>query len=197
MPFARQQHERFVREVPSPKGSDSGIFVKASVRSGHAPEDASGRALGLVRGGKVARTGAVPKDDAHYQAEASRLLEDALTRAGATKTDLARALAKDEKWARKLLSPDEAPTLTLAGFLRLHETAPTIFAAIKRTIDILSTPAPLHAPEVSQQRRILARSFAELMAADDGPDSLRASERHHDALAGFDAAVAAKEASCR
>jgi hypothetical protein len=197
MSTVRAQHTSLYKgNAPGPK--DSGIFCKAAVRAliEHGPEDGDVRASAEVRRGNEDRTRPNPNEDP-YAAEASRILDAALARAGATKADLGRALGKGETWARKLTDPNAAPTLSFAGFLRLRETAPSIFAAIKRTIDILSAPAPLHAPEVVQQRRILARSFAELMAADDGPATMRASERHHEALDGFDAAVAKEAASCR
>jgi len=188
MSTARQQHESLYKVAPA-KPSDSGIWRKATE---HGPEDGDVRASAKVRAAEAGRTEADP-----YVAEASRLLDAALVRAGATKRDLARALVKDEKWIRKLTDPDAAPTLSLGNLFRLRQTAPRTFEVIREAIACLSGPPPLHAPTAAEQRRILARAFAELMAADDGAPSVKALGQLRSALDGYEAVIAKEAASCR
>lgn len=193
---ARQQHESLYRDGPT-KPNDSGIFRKAAVRAvlEHGPEDGDARASDPVAPGANSQTRSDPKADP-YTEEASRLLDAALARAGATKADLGRALGKTDMWAHKLTDPKAAPTLSLGGFFRLRQAAPKAFDEIQRAIAALGSPKPLHAPTAAEQRRILARAFAELMAADDGQPSLRALGALRSALDGYEAVVT-KEASCR
>jgi hypothetical protein len=189
---ARQHASLYKGNEPGPK--DSGIFCKAAVRAliEHGPEDGDVRASAKVRATEAGRTEADP-----YVAEASRLLDAALVRAGATKRDLARALVKDEKWIRKLTDPDAAPTLSLGNLFRLRQTAPRAFETIREAIASLDSPPPLHAPTAAEQRRVLARAFAELMAADDGQPSVKALGSLRQALDGYEAVIAKEAASCR
>lgn len=169
--------------------SDSGVYRRATTRSSHGPEDATAGVVDLVRAPENDRTEADP-----YEAEATRLLNAALERAGATKADLARALGKKETWARKLTDPDASPTLSFGGFFRLHESAPALFKAIQDAIAALHSPPPRRAPTVAEQRKILARRFAEVMAADDGVPARKAARQLREALDGYEDALA-KEGS--
>jgi hypothetical protein len=188
-----RQHASLYKVAPA-KPSDSGIWRKAIE---HGSEDGDVRASGLVHDLREGCTGANPNEPDPYEREASRILDAALAKAGATKADLGRALGKDKTWATRLCSEGSKSTLSLGGLFRLRQTAPRTFEVIREAIACLSGPPPLHAPTAAEQRRILARAFAELMAADDGAPSVKALGQLRSALDGYEAVIAKEAASCR